>query len=108
MDSSASPKNDTAVSVAERVFSPSKRSLTVETNDSSAVELATLRHMLRLYCQALVGRSIELHDLSQLLEKEIGWSRSDVATTDGSVIFLPATIDQFDEAAENFDFLKVM
>jgi len=64
--------------------------------------------MLRLYCQALAGRSIELHDLSQLLEKEIGWSRSDVATTDGSVIFLPATIDRFDEAEENFAFLKVM
>jgi hypothetical protein len=37
--------------------------------------------MLRLYCQALAGRNIELHDLSQLLEKEIGWSRTDVATT---------------------------
>lgn len=80
----------------------------METNDSSAVELATLRHMLRLYCQALAGRSIELHDLGQLLEKEIGWSRTDVATTDGTVIFLPATIDRFDEAAENFAFLKVM
>jgi hypothetical protein len=80
----------------------------VETSDSSAIELATVRDMLRLYCQALAGRSIELHDLSKLLEKEIGWSRTDVATTDGNVIFLPAMIDRFDEAAENFDFLKVM
>jgi nitric oxide reductase NorD protein len=64
--------------------------------------------MLRLYCQALAGRSIELHDLSQLLEKEIGWSSNDVATTDGGAIFLPATIDRFAAAAENFAFLKVM
>ena len=61
-----------------------------------------------MYCQALAGRSIELNDLSQLLEKEIGWSRNDVATTDGGAIFLPATIDRFDAAAENFAFLKVM
>jgi nitric oxide reductase NorD protein len=77
-------------------------------NNSSAIELGSVRDMLRLYCQALAGRSIELHDLSQLLEKEIGWSRTDVATTDGSVIFLPAMIDRFDETAENFAFLKVM
>ncbi|HZH81900.1 MAG TPA: hypothetical protein VFD87_02070, partial [Phototrophicaceae bacterium] len=68
-------------------------------NNSSAIELGSVRDMLRLYCQALAGRSIELNDLSQLLEKEIGWSRTDVATTDGSVIFLPAMIDRFDEAA---------
>lgn len=80
----------------------------MQTKDSSAVELATVRDMLRLYCQALAGRTIELHDLSKLLEKEIGWSRADVATTDGSVIFLPAMIDRFDEAAQNFAFLKVM
>ena len=80
----------------------------METSDSSAIELGSVRDMLRLYCQALAGRSIELHDLSKLVEKEIGWSRTDVATTDGNVIFLPAMIDRFDEAAENFDFLKVM
>ena len=80
----------------------------MNTNDSSAVELASVREMLRLYCHALAGRSIELHDLSKLVEKEIGWSRADIATTDGSSIFLPATIDRFDEAAENFAFLKVM
>ena len=80
----------------------------METSDSSAIELGSVRDMLRLYCQALAGRSIELHDLSKLVEKEIGWSRTDVATTDGNIIFLPAMIDRFDEAAENFDFLKVM
>ena len=80
----------------------------MNTDESSAIELASLREMLRMYCHALAGRSIELHDLTQLLEKEIGWSRNDVATTDGGAIFLPATIDRFDAAAENFAFLKVM
>ena len=80
----------------------------MNSNDSSAIELASVREMLRMYCQALAGRSIELHDLSQLLEKEIGWSQNDSATTDGGTIFLPATVDRFDTAAENFAFLKVM
>ena len=77
-------------------------------SDSSAVELATVRDMLRLYCQALSGRSVELRDSQELLEKDIGWSHADAATSDGSTIFLPAAIDRFEKAAENFAFLKVM
>jgi len=76
--------------------------------DSPAVELAPLREMLRLYCHALVERSVELRDLQQLIDKNIGWSRGDVATSDGAAIFLPAAIERFESQAENFEFLKVM
>ncbi len=76
--------------------------------DSPAVELAPLREMLRLYCRALSERSVELQDLQQLVDKNIGWSRDDVATSDGAAIFLPAAIERFESQAENFEFLKVM
>ena len=76
--------------------------------DSPAVELAPLREMLRLYCCALSERSVELRDLQQLVDKNIGWSRDDVATSDGAAIFLPAAIERFEGRNENFEFLKVM
>ena len=76
--------------------------------DSPAVELAPLREMLRMYCHALSERSVELSDLQQLIDKNIGWSRGDIATSDGAAIFLPAVIERFGAQADNFEFLKVM
>ncbi len=76
--------------------------------DSPAVELGPIREMLRLYCHALTERSVDLHDLRQLVEKNIGWSKNDVATSDGAAIFLPTVIERFDARSDNFDFLKVM
>ena len=78
------------------------------TIDSPAVELAPIREMLRLYCHALTERSVDLQDLKQLVEKNIGWSKNDVATSDGAAIFLPSVVERFDLESDNFDFLKVM
>lgn len=75
---------------------------------SVAVELGPIREVLRLYCHALTERSVDLQDLRQLVEKNIGWSKNDVATTDGAAIFLPAVVERYDARADNFDFLKVM
>ncbi|MGH7855608.1 MAG: hypothetical protein ACREP3_19340, partial [Candidatus Binatia bacterium] len=80
----------------------------MSSSDSPAVELAPIREMLRLYCHALTERSVDLQDLKQLVEKNIGWSKSDVATSDGAAIFLPSVIDRYDVQSDNFDFLKVM
>ena len=76
--------------------------------ESTPLELAPLRNMLRMYCHALSEHGIELQDLQQLVDKNIGWSRSDVATSDGSAIFLPAIVDRYAGEVENFEFLKVM
>lgn len=76
--------------------------------DSPAVELAPIREMLRLYCHALTERKVDLQDLKQLVEKNIGWSKNDVATSDGAAIFLPSVVERFDAQSDNFDFLKVM
>ena len=77
-------------------------------NDSTAVELAPIRGMLQTYCHALSKRGVELQDLKQLVEKNIGWSRADAATSDGATIFLPAVVERFETEIENFEFLKVM
>src|SRR5512144_2060581 len=76
--------------------------------DSPAIELAPIREMLGVYCHALTERSVDLQDLKQLVEKNIGWSKNDVATSDGAAIFLPAVVERFDARADNFDYLKVM
>ncbi len=75
---------------------------------ATAVELASIREILRMYCDALSERAVDLQDLKLLVEKNIGWSRADVATSDGSAIFLPAFVDRFDTEPENYAFLKVM
>ena len=80
----------------------------MSSSDSPAVELAPIREMLRVYCHALTERSVDLQDLKQLIDKNIGWSKHDVATSDGAAIFLPATIERFAAQSDNFDFLKVM
>jgi nitric oxide reductase NorD protein len=77
-------------------------------SDSSAVELAPIREMLGFYCHALTERRVELQDLKQLVDKNIGWSKNDVATSDGAAIFLPAVIERFESRVDNYDFLKVM
>src|SRR5689334_21141811 len=79
----------------------------MSSSDSSTVELSPIREMLRLYCRALSERAIDLQDLKQLVDKEIGWSKGNAATSDGAAIFLPAVIEQYDEWSENYDFLKV-
>jgi nitric oxide reductase NorD protein len=76
--------------------------------DSSAVELEPIRAVLRLYCHALTARSVDLQDLKQLIDKNIGWSQNHVATSDGAAIFLPSVVERFAARADNFDFLKVM
>ena len=75
---------------------------------ATAVELASIREILRMYCHAVSEREVDLQDLKVLVEKNIGWSHADVATSDGSAIFLPALIDRFETEPENFAFLKVM
>ena len=80
----------------------------MSTADSPGVELAPIREMLRVYCHALTERRIELEDSTHLVEKNIGWPKSDVATSDGATIFLPAIVERFGAQTENFEFLKVM
>jgi nitric oxide reductase NorD protein len=77
-------------------------------NNSPSIELAPIRSILQTYCYALSERGVALEDLTQLVEKNIGWSQAEIATSDGTTIFLPAVIERFGTELENFEFLKVM
>jgi nitric oxide reductase NorD protein len=77
-------------------------------NRPCGVALAPIRAMLQTYCHALSERGVEVQELTQLIDKNIGWSRADGATSDGTTIFVPALVERFDTEAENFQFLKVM
>ena len=66
----------------------------MSSQNPSAVELAPIREMLGFYCHALTERRVELQDLQQLVDKNIGWSKNDVATSDGAAIFLPSVVER--------------
>ncbi len=80
----------------------------MSTADLPAIELAPIRETLKIYCRALTERNVELEDLKQLIDKNIGWSKNDTATSDGATIFLPGNVERFEAKADNYDFLKVM
>jgi nitric oxide reductase activation protein len=77
-------------------------------SNSPAIQIASIRSMLQTYCHALSERCVELQDSKQLVDKNIGWSRADTATSDGATIFLPAMVERFETEVENFEFLKVL
>ena len=75
---------------------------------SSYIHLEDARHVLRLYCCALSGRDVSVEALERLVEKNIGWSTTQLPTTDGATIYLPSIIDKFATNAENSAFLRVI
>jgi hypothetical protein len=75
---------------------------------ASGVELARIKDVVRVYCRALSGEDIELTSTQQLVEKKIGWTDSDIATTEGTTIYLPPVVDRFPSKDDNFAWYKVV
>ncbi len=75
---------------------------------SSSLELDRVKGILRLYCQALSGTSLEILDTQQLVRRNIGWVDEDSASTDGSKIFLPPVVDHYPNKQDNFSWFKVV
>jgi hypothetical protein len=71
------------------------------------VELAEVASLLRLYAQALTGRELILQPVGVLAARGLGWSASSGATTDGTSVFLPPSIDAFDAHDANLAAYKV-
>lgn len=71
------------------------------------VELAEVASLLRLYAQALTGRELILQPVGVLAARGLGWSASSGATTDGTSVFLPPSIDTFDAHDANLAAYKV-
>ena len=57
-----------------------------------SVDLDIEREVLKLYCCALSGADLAVQSSSVMVDKEIGWFNPELATTEGSTIFLPESI----------------
>ncbi len=75
---------------------------------SRGVELERIGGILRLYCEALTGMSVQVLPTDSLVEKGIGWASLEKPATEGSAIFLPSFVDRYDTKADNFSFFKVL
>lgn len=75
---------------------------------SSSLELDRVKGVIRLYCRALSGSAIEVLNTKELVRKGIGWVDEDSASTDGSKVFLPPLVDQYQNKEDNFAWFKVV
>ena len=75
---------------------------------SSSLELERVKGIIRLYCSALSGSSIEVLDTQELVRKNIGWIDEDSASTDGTKVFLPPVVDHYPSKQDNFSWFKVV
>jgi nitric oxide reductase NorD protein len=74
---------------------------------SSRLELSRVSEVLRLYCQALTGVGVSIHPTTTLTEKGIGWVSAERPSTEGTAVYLPETVEEFESKGENFAIYKV-
>ena len=75
---------------------------------SSAVELDRVKEILRMYCRALAGASVDIAPTKDLLGKKIGWVSEEHAATEGTTIFLPPVVQRYNSKSDNFSMFKVL
>jgi len=74
---------------------------------SARVELSRVSEVLRMYCKALTGTNVAIHSADALAEKNIGWVTSERPSTEGTAIYLPASVEEHADKVENFGVYKV-
>ena len=75
---------------------------------SSSLELERIKGIIRLYCRALSGAPVEILNTNELVRKNIGWVDEDMASTDGTKVFLPSVVDHYTNKLDNFSWFKVV
>ena len=71
--------------------------------NDSALELADVQRLLSLFTQGLSGHYLHLRPTDSLT----GSFRPDGVTTDGTAIYLPARVEQFDTARHNLGVYRI-
>ncbi len=74
---------------------------------SARVDLEQVNRTLLMYSQALAGTKVQIQSTDGLKERNIGWVHPDRPTTDGTTIFVPASMDRYNSKEENFSWYKV-
>ena len=75
---------------------------------SSSLDLERVKGIMRLYTRALSGENIEVLSTTELVRRQIGWVDQDTASTDGTKVYLPPMIDNYNDKAQNFAWFKVV
>ena len=86
----------------------SRQAQNVLASVSSGVTLAEVRDVLRMYCQALMGRTLTLLTTEELQEQPGGWVADDTLDWEGPAIFAPSLIQDFPSKQTNFEAYKVV
>ncbi|MDH3604865.1 MAG: hypothetical protein OEU26_35110, partial [Candidatus Tectomicrobia bacterium] len=72
------------------------------------LELDPIKGVIQLYCSALAGTSIDVHDTVSISDQSAGWVDEQIASTDGAKVFLPPMIDRYPAPHDNFAWYKVI
>jgi nitric oxide reductase activation protein len=75
---------------------------------SSSLDLERVKGIMRLYTRALSGTNIEVMSTEELVRRQIGWVDQDTASTDGTKVYLPPMIDNYNDKSQNFAWFKVV
>ena len=75
---------------------------------SSSLDLERVKGVMRLYCRALSGSPVEILSTKELVHKGIGWVSESQASTEGTKVFLPPTVDRYSTKTDNFGWFKVV
>ena len=75
---------------------------------SSSLDLERVKGIMRLYTRALSGENIEVLSTEELVRRQIGWVDQDTATTDGTKVYLPPMVDNYNDKTQNFAWFKVV
>ncbi|MBI4497603.1 MAG: VWA domain-containing protein [Chloroflexi bacterium] len=73
-----------------------------------AIELFEVREVLRLYCQALMGKPVAVVSSERLADRSAHRSLADEIDWQGAVIFCPSRMELFPAKDANFDAYKVL
>lgn len=78
------------------------------TRFSTGVSLRGVREVLRLYSQALMGRSISVLPVEAPKGDPHGWVRGEASDWEQAAIFAPSFFNEFSTKDANFEALKVL
>ena len=75
---------------------------------STRIDLQEVREILRMYCHALTGMNLQILSTENLVQRSIGWTQVEQASTEGSAVYLPPYVDLEPSKVGNFSFYKVI
>ena len=75
---------------------------------SSSLELGRVKTLLGRYSRALVGTDIDVRATQELTNMGIGWVSAEQASTDGTSVYLPESVDRYAVKSDNFSWFKVV